>query len=233
MTTSRWVERGSAHGAALAAFAVFACFLTASSLDAQSVQRYDIGVGAGFFSDVPEPFEEPFCEVNAAGLGGSAGWRVLDWLVLEGSALITGQLGGEDCVLPARAPLPRDTELVETFYDETVEGVDFLATHASVVVEPFRHWPVSPRVRGGAGWIWQKNLFNWTWGAGLVYRFGGYAFYTDVDQWYTAIDELQETVIYRTGGGREVLSSETITRTYTPWVVRFGLEFALPRPGGS
>ena len=225
---------GRAHARCTVAAAVTALFASLASLPAaaQSTTRYDVGVGAGFFSDVPEPFEERFCEVNAAGLGGSAGWRALDWLVLEASALITGQLGGEDCTLPG-APLPRDTELVETFYDETVEGVDFLATHASAVVEPFRHWPVSPRVRGGMGWIWQKNLFNWTWGAGLVYRFGGYAFYTDVDQWNTAIDELQETVIYRTGGGREVLSSETITRTYTPWVVRFGLEFALPRPGGS
>jgi hypothetical protein len=211
------------------AIAVAGTVASAESASGQSTVRYDAAVGAGFFVDVPEPFQEQYCEARAAGLGGSLGWRALDWLVVEGSALITGQLGGESCTVPALAPIPPDTPLVETSYDEGVEGVDFLATHASLVIEPFRDWSVSPRLRGGAGWIWQKNLPNWTYGAGLVYRFGLYALYTDVDRWNTPIDELQETVIYRTGGGREVQSSETINRTYQSWVVRFGLEFALPR----
>ena len=229
MTNSGGGARGFARVAVAVAIAVAGMLVGVESASAQSGTRYDASVGAGFFVDVPEPFQEPFCDARAAGLGGSIGWRALDWLVLEGSALLTGQLGGETCTTPGLAPLPRDTPLVETFYDEDVEGVDFLATHASLVIEPFRDWSVSPRLRGGAGWIWQKNLFNWTYGAGLVYRFGLYALYTDVDRWNTPIDELQETVIYRTGGGREVQSSETITRTYQPWVVRFGLEFAFPR----
>lgn len=212
-----------------AACAALGCLSVPESVSGQSEVRYDVGVGAGFFIDVPEPFLEEYCDVNAAGLGGSIGWRALDWLVLEGSALISGQLGGETCAIPSLAPVPRDTPVLETFNDESVEGVDFFATHASAVVEPFRSWPVSPRLRGGVGWIWQKNLFDWVWGAGLVYRFGPYAFSTDVDRWSIGIDELQETVIYRTGGGRELQSSETITRTYTPWVVRIGLEFAFPR----
>lgn len=221
--------RRIAHGAGALAIAVVASLLVAQSASAQTGMRYDAAIGAGFFVDVPEPFQEQYCEANAAGLGGSVGWRVLDWLVLEGSALLTGELGGETCAIPTLAPIPPDTPILETSYDEDVEGVDFLTTHVSLVIEPFREWAVSPRLRGGAGWIWQKDLFNWTYGAGLVYRFGRYAFYTDVDRWNTPIDELQETVIYRTGGGREVQFSETITRTYEPWVVRFGLEFAFPR----
>jgi hypothetical protein len=196
---------------------------------AQSTIRYDVGVGAAFFVDLPEPFQEQYCEANAAGLGGSIGWRALEWLVLEGSALITGELGGGTCAIPSLAPVPLDTPIIETFYDDSMEGVGFFATHASAVIEPFRSRPVSPRVRGGVGWLWQKNLFDWTWGAGVVYRFGPYALSTDVEQWNMDIDQRQETVIYRSGGGRELQSTETITRTYSPWVVRFGVEFAFPR----
>ena len=229
MTTSGRVRRAFAHGLAVAAITVLASTARPTGLSGQTELRYDVGLGAGFFIDLPGPFQEQYCEANAAGLGGSLGWRLLDWLVLEGSALITGQLGGETCAIPGLAPLPRDTPIVETFYDQSVQGVDFFATHAAAVVEPFRGWPVSPRVRGGVGWIWQKNLLDWNWGAGVVYRFGRYAFSTDVEWWNVAIDELQETVIYRTGGGRELQSSQTVTRTYRPWLVRIGLEFEFPR----
>lgn len=192
-------------------------------------QVYDVGVGAGFFGDVPEPFQEPYCETNAAGLTGSAAWRPLRWLSLEGSAIVTGQLGGETCAIPSLAPLPLDTPILETAYEDGVEGVDFFATHASAILEPFAGSPVSPRARIGVGWIWQKDLADWVWGLGVRYTFGRYALYTDVDRWNLSVAQVNETVIYRLGGGREVVSSENVDRTFRPWVARFGLEFLFPR----
>ncbi len=213
-------------GALIAGWALLFSGIGVTSVDAQ---QYDVGVGAGFVIDVPEPFQEEYCEAKAAGLTGSAAWRPLRWLSLEGSAIVTGQLGGESCAIPGLAPPPLDTPILETSYDDELEGVDFFATHASAILEPFAGSAISPRGRLGVGWIWQKNVFDWVWGLGVRYTFGRYAAYTDVDRWNLSIPQLNETVVYRTGVGREVVASETIDQTFHPWVVRFGLEFVLPR----
>jgi hypothetical protein len=225
-TRSEWVRAWARKGGVVAAV-VAAGVVAPDVVFAQT--EYEVGVGAGFLVDIPEPFFEQYCESNGAGLTGSAAWRPLSWLSLEGSAIVTGQLGGETCTVPLLAPVPVDTPILETSYDESVEGVDFFETHASLVLEPFAGSPVSPRGRLGVGWIWQKDLFNWVWGLGVRYAFGRYAVYTDVDRWNLEIPELNETVIYRSTGAREVISSETVDRAYRPWVVRFGLEFLFPR----
>jgi hypothetical protein len=167
--------------------------------------------------------------VGTAGLAGSAAWRGFWWFLVEASAVVTGELGGRTCAIADLAPIPPDTPILETTYPSGVEGVGFFATQASIVLEPLAGYAVSPRARIGAGWIWQKELFEWQWGLGLRYRFGSYALVTDVDRWNVTISEFNETVIYRSGGSREVLSSDTNDREYTPWVLRIGVEFAFPR----
>jgi hypothetical protein len=226
MTMMWWGKRVFAQGAVLAAVLLSMNGLVVRSA---SAQEFEVGVGAAFFSDLPEPFQEQYCETGAAGLGGSAAWRVVSWLLFEGSAVVTGEVGGQTCGIPGLAPLPMDTPIVETSSDPDLEGVGFFATQAAVVLEPLAGSALSPRARLGVGWIWQKELFQWQWGVGLRYRFGSFALVTDVDRWNMTIPELTETVIYRTGGGREVVSSETIDRAYSPWVLRVGVEFAFPR----
>jgi len=226
MTTMWWGKRGIAPGAALAAV-VFS--MGGLGVHSASAQEFEAGVGAAFFGDLPEPFQEQYCEATAAGLRGSAAWRVVSWLLLEGSAVVTGEMGAQICATPGLAPLPMDTPILEVTTDPDLEGLDFFATQAALVLEPLAGSALSPRARLGVGWIWQKQLFQWDWGVGLRYRFGSFALVTDVDRWNMTIPELNETVIYRTGGGREVVSSETIDRAHNPWVLRVGVEFAFPR----
>jgi len=221
-----WGKRVLAQGAVLAAVSLSMNGLVVGSA---SAQEFEVGVGAAFFGDLPEPFQEQYCETGAAGLGGSAAWRAVSWLLLEGSAVVTGEAGVQICATPSLAPLPMDTPILEVTTDPDLEGLDFFSTQAALVLEPLAGSALSPRARLGVGWIWPKQLFQWEWGVGLRYRFGSFALVTDVDRWNMTIPELTETVIYRTGGGREVVSSETIDRDYTPWVVRVGVEFAFPR----
>jgi hypothetical protein len=134
-------------GALIAGWALLFSGLGVTSVDAQ---QYDVGVGAGFVIDVPEPFQEEYCEAKAAGLTGSAAWRPLRWLSLEGSAIVTGQLGGESCAIPGLAPPPLDTPILETSYDDELEGVDFFATHASAILEPFAGSAISPALAPGS-----------------------------------------------------------------------------------
>jgi hypothetical protein len=192
-------------------------------------QSFDLGLGAAFYVDVPEPFSDRYCDESPVGLTGSAAWRVLGWLAVEGNASINGNVGGVSCAIADLAPVPFDVPVVERVWPDEVYGSSFFATHFSAVVEPFSSWSVSPRARIGFGRIWDKDVNDRLLGLGVRYRFGRHALVTDLDAWRFTVLSEEWTVIYRVDGPPEIVSQETIEHDFRPLVVRIGWEVSLGR----
>lgn len=192
-------------------------------------QSFDLGLGAAFYVDVPEPFSDRYCSDSPAGLTGTAAWRALDWLAIEGNASVTGSVGGTTCAIADLAPIPFDVPVVQGTWPDELYGSSFFATHFSAVVEPFPSWSASPRARVGFGRIWDKDVSDRILGLGVRYRFGRHALVMDVDAWSFTVEEEVSTVIYRMDGPAEILSTETIEHDFRPIVVRVGWEIALGR----
>mgnify|MGYP006908241520 FL=1 len=198
-----------------------------AALEAQS---YELGLGSVLYADYPEPFGDPYCSEPQIGLGGSAAWHALGWASLEASSTISFG-GGNQCAIADfdLAPTPLDTPIDERRLEDGIRGGRLFESHLSVLFEPWRAAPVSPRGRIGYGRIWGKGLGEWVWGLGVRYRFGRHSMVTDLDWWTVGVPETYERVICPSSGGREVLRSQRVTQSYTPFNVRLGWEVSVGR----
>jgi len=194
-----------------------------------AAQSFELGIGAAFHGGYPEPFKELYCDGNRAGIGASAAWHALRWVSLEATSTYTTDTDGTYCAPDILAPTQLDTEITETRFDEGVRGGSYFASHLSALLEPWRQASVSPRARIGVGRIWSKDLSDWQWGLGVRYRFGRHSMVTNIDWWKVDVPETVELVIYPSTGGRQVLDSERIVRSYQPFTVRVGWELSVGR----
>jgi hypothetical protein len=192
-------------------------------------QHLDLGLGAVFYVDRPETFTDSPCDGAPAGLTGTASWRALNWLALEGSGSVNGSVGGTTCAIADLIPVPYDVPVVRTVWPDGFRGSSFSTTHLSAVVEPFSTGPVSPRARTGFGRIWNKGVGYRLLGLGVRYRFGRHAFVTDVDAWSFTTREEEWTVVYRADAPPDILSRETIEHDLRLFAVRVGWEVSLGR----
>lgn len=203
--------------------------LVAGAFSPLQGQSFDLGLGAAFYVDPPEPFTDSPCDGAPAGLTGTASWRALDWLALEGSGSINASVGGTTCAIADLVPVPYDVPVVQTQWPDGLYGSSFFSTHLSAVVEPFSSGPVSPRARIGFGRIWDKGVGYRVLGLGVRYRFGRHALVTDVDAGSFTTREEEWTVVYHADAPPDILSRETIERDLRLLAVRIGWEVSVGR----
>ena len=192
----------------------------------------ELGLYGSGFIDYPSEFDEGGCQQGAAGLGGEGRYWPTRWLGLEAGGLFTFSAGTMTCYEPLAlyAPIPVDTPFQRTVYGDELGRRPSFDSSVGIVLEPFRGASVSPRGRLGVARDWTRELNFWFIGAGVRFPFGRHALLMDMERRKYELERFSETVIFRSQGGLEVLSSETETFERTPWMVRVGWSWS---PGGG
>lgn len=188
-------------------------------------QHFELGAAFNGFVGYPTSFRTAgmSCGPQAVGLTGSAAWSPIGLGSLEFGATMTGGAGDRSCPVPLFAPTPPDQPFTQLRYPPALEGASLFATHISLVLEPWADRALSPRAKVGAGLIWDKELGNWLYGAGIRYRFGRHSLITELEAWNLTVERFVDTVIFRSATGQfETLGSETATEDERPVVVTVG-----------
>jgi hypothetical protein len=195
---------------------------------AQAPERsFSFGLDGGVFIDYPSQFNEPFCEQRAAAFSGRANYWVTRYLGIEGSATATFGIGDESCYF-ALSPLPPPgTEFTRPVRDEVLIGTSFFATNLAVTLEAPIEFPVRPRARVGAGWLWNKEMPTWFVGGGFRFQFGPHAMVMDIERWRMNFELVEQTVVVQPTGEIDVLYESVIEHEVAPYLVRVGWEFSI------
>lgn len=191
-----------------------------------------LGIGFGPVTAYPDEFEGGGCDGSYAGINIGARRSLSDLVALEGSVTWTGSLA-TSCALALDAlslPAPVDGATYRrTSLSSKIPGETFWATRIGTVLTPWVAGPVTPLVRVSGGRLWSKELWTWSFGAGLRYGLGSHALVFEVEQWHLGYDVTQETWIYRETAPDELQSSEVLQRRPRPWFIRLGWELTLGR----
>jgi len=213
----RWTKRSAALVGAIGLPGILAG-------QESNAARYDVGVGLGVFADYPSAFAAGSCRpINPGGLTAFLRRSAGAFVSVEGMATVTGAAGAAcaDALIAA----PRDGEIItRTFMDDHLGGETFFATELAAVLHPMRKRRLAPRLRIGAGRLWDKRLWHWTYGAGARLRLGSHAIAFDVQRWNLGYDIRREQSIYRDSGAHELQSVETVRQSPRPWQFRLSWE---------
>lgn len=211
--------------AGLPALAALVCASAASAQAAPSAT--EVGLVAGAFTDYPPAFAEDGCEVHVRTLAADARYWPAEILAIEGAAIVSGSVGGQQCFRAAPWPIGQPFERV--VYDDEIAGASFFATTLAAVFEPFRGADLNPRARLAWGRMWSKRLPFWLVGGGLRYKLGRHAILFDLERWKLSIDATREVVIMPATGPIEIQSVEPVTFHEAPYLIRVGWTIAIGR----
>lgn len=212
-----------------AVLVVVAALLACTGLAAQSMpnERIGFGIAVGMFANYPQDFDSGACESKTAGVRAT----VMRWLTsavaLEGTATLTGSsgsIGGIACTDALAAPPTPDVPYERVVVDERIRGQTFFATNVAAAVDPLPDRHASPRLRVGAGRLWDKGLWTWTHGVGVRWRLGSHTIVADVERWNLGYDVRAETRVRRVDDSEELLASAVRRRQPRPIFLRIGWE---------
>ena len=96
-----------------------------------------------------------------------------------------------------------------------------------MTIEAPIEFPVRPRARVGAGWIWNKKMPTWFVGAGFRYQFGAHALIMDVERWRMNFEVGEQTFIEEPIGQLQLLYEGIIEQEMAPYLVRVGWEISM------
>jgi hypothetical protein len=102
--------------------------------------------------------------------------------------------------------------------DEVLIGTSFSAINLAATLEAPIEFPVRPRARVGAGWIWNKEMPTWFVGGGFRYQFGAHALIMDVERW---------SMNFEIVGELQLLYENVIEQEMAPYLVRVGWEVSI------
>jgi len=202
--------------------------LTAAPLRAQDGTT--IGLGFGPITSYPDDFTGGGCDARPVGFNLGARHAVAPSVALEAGVTWTGSMS-TSCVADALTrPAPLDGETYRrTIIPEAISGETFWATRLGAVVTPWHSEQVTPLLRLSAGRLWSKELWTWSWGAGVRYAFGRQGIVVEVERWNLGYDVVDERWVYREAALDEFQGRETLERHPRPWFFRVGWEFSIGR----
>jgi hypothetical protein len=220
--------RSSSQGFGVTVLAILALSSFPAATSAQVGDRgFTLGLDGGVFIDYPSQFNEPFCEQRAAAFSGKGSYWLTQYLGLEGSLTGTVGIGDESCYYPlSPAPLP-GTEFTVPVRDEVLIGTSFSAINLAATLEAPIEFPVRPRARVGAGWIWNKEMPTWFVGGGFRYQFGAHALIMDVERWSMNFEIAEQTFVEEPVGELQLLYENVIEQEMAPYLVRVGWEVSI------
>lgn len=194
------------------------------SAQSSSLPGLDVGVSVGLFTDYPTDFSPQSCEQRAGGVAAKVGREITSLFALEASAVASFGVGDVSCVFPS-APAPPDGGFFNrASFEDGIVGQSFFATTVALVLQPLAVRALSPRVRVGAGRLWDKKLWTWLFGGGLRLRFGENAIVADVERWNLEYDLNLELWIYRDSGAHELQRVDILPQRPRPYLFRVGWE---------
>ena len=189
-----------------------------------------IGIGFGPIASYPEEFSGGGCDASNVGFNLGARRGMTSSVALEASIAWTGSVSTSCAADALSRPAPLDGETYRrTTLPDPISGETFWATRVGAVVTPWQLGGVTPLVRLSAGRLWSKELWTWTWGAGVRYAFGRQGIVVEFDRWNLGYDAVAETWVYREAAFDELQLRETVERRPRPWFVRVGWELTVGR----
>lgn len=130
--------------------------------------------------------------------------------------------------MPGRVQQQPGVPFFRTVYAEGDFGTGSFTPTVSILVEPFRGAPISPRGRVGLGRMLGHGEAVRSLGGGVRYGFGAHALTMDVDWWTLALDVVRETVVLPLSGGPEqVLMRQPFGSDHDMFLVRVGWSMRL------
>ena len=189
-----------------------------------------IGLAFGPITSYPDDFTGGGCDARNVGFNLGARRAVTSSIALEGSVAWTGSVSTSCAADALSRPAPLDGETYPvTILPEAIPGETFWATRVGAVVTPWHSGRITPLLRLSGGRLWSKELWTWTWGAGVRYAFGRQGIVVDVERWNLGYDVVEERWVRREAALDQLQSRETIQRRPRPWFIRIGWEIAVGR----
>lgn len=208
--------------------AALATMLAATPAGAQ--EGTTIGLGFGPITSYPEDFAGGGCDSRNVGFNLGARRAVASSVALEASVAWTGSVSTSCAADALSLPAPLDGETYHvTILPEAIPGETFWATRVGTVVTPWQFGQVTPLLRLSAGRLWSKELWTWTWGAGVRYAFGRQGIVVDFERWNLGYDVVEESWVHREAALDQLQTRETVQRRPRPWFVRVGWELSVGR----
>lgn len=184
----------------------------------------EIGVTTVVVDHYPRQLSDARCETRALGFGAVVVFRPLSFLALEGAAYLA-ESSDPFCPLPAEAsgaPVPLGVPVGRRRFPDDLKDPTLVSTDLTLLVEPMAESTLGVGGRLGVGRLVNKDLWRWSFGAGLRARFGRHTISLDLERWLLDIDGFDETVVYEEGGGVTVLSSQPLVEQERALAVRLG-----------